>query len=127
MNYRNFLTPEEREECWRAGFVRKMASCGIRPSECGIEKDADFASALSKVWGVGKDMFKGTIGIGLLGGLPLGAILHFVDRAVKNDSKETERLVKTRDTYLDVVAEIKRKLEQDKAKANKAVALSQFT
>lgn len=122
MNFRDFLTPEEREACWRAGFIRKLASNGVSLSEAGMEKDAlSIENSVKTIWNAGKDLAKGTIALGLVSGIPLGILTHFIGRALSKDNKEVERLTKTRDTYIDVVEGLKRKLQQDEADKNKVV------
>jgi hypothetical protein len=112
MNFRDYLTEEERLGCWRLGFVKKIASCGIKPSDLDIsdpfEKDATWVGEAAKETAAsGKDLVRAGASAALLLGLPLGAMLHFIHRSIKKDSKETEKLEKMRDLYSDVVQSIK--------------------
>lgn len=117
MDFREYLTKEERLACLKAGMVRKMANYGVTPSQLGFEKGAQLegiGNFLGKAWDVTKDLGKTGIALSLLGGLPIGAMLHYIDRSATKDSKEVERLTKMRDTYLDVVESVKRKLKNKK-------------
>lgn len=118
MNFREYLTKEEREACIRAGMVRKMANYGVTPSELGFTKEAqDTGSWLSTTWDIAKTLGKGGIALSILTGLPIGAMLHYIDRSASNDSKKIERLTKTRDTYLDAMESVKAKLKNKKERS----------
>lgn len=114
MNFKDYLTEEERIDCWKAGMVRKMASCGVTPSQLGFEKTAQIGGVLSAA-GQGLSKIPEFVGGGvqnaaalaLLLGLPLGAVLHFVDRSMRRDNKEIEKLTKIRDTYQGVIESVK--------------------
>lgn len=114
MDFREYLTPEERQECWRVGFVRKMASAGVKPSDVGMTKEAfyipvasELAEGAGTVLRAGGATLKGTMALALLTGLPIGAALHFLGRAMTKDNKETEKLTALRDTYNTVIEGIK--------------------
>ena len=120
MNFKDYLTEEERLECWKVGMLRKMASCGIKPSDIGMEKCAILGMHTAG------QVVKGTIqaGVGaskavkntavtafaaaLLLGLPLGGILHYLDRTASNDSKDIEKSKAIRDAYQKAVAGLER-------------------
>lgn len=116
MNFNDYLTPEERLECWKAGFVRKLASAGVKPSDLGFEKNAGIGSLIGGAIGGG---VKGVVGLSLLAGLPLGALLHYLHRSIKKDSKETEKLTALRDTYNSVIEGVK-----NRASANDIYGIS---
>lgn len=108
MNFNDYLTPEERAECLKAGFIRKLASAGVRPSDIGIEKSAStLGTAINVTAQALGGGAKGLIGVSLLAGLPLGALVHFLHRSMRKDSKETEKLTALRDTYNSVIEGVK--------------------
>lgn len=108
MNFNDYMTPEERVECWKMGFVRKLASAGVKPSDLGMTKSAATAANAAKaLFGAAGTGIKGVVGLALLAGLPLGALAHFLHRSMKKDSKETEKLVALRDTYNSVMEGMK--------------------
>lgn len=116
MNFKRYLTNDERLACMKAGMVRKMASLGVRPSSVGLDKMAMVKSALGPV-----DFFKAfgsgigsipanAIALAFVTGIPLGAMLHYIDRSMTKDSKKTQRLEETRDTYNMAMESMKSRL-----------------
>ena len=108
MNFKDYLTPDERLGCWQAGFMRKLASVGKRPSDVGLTKEAfgigavsDFVKSVgSAAKDVGEavgDVSIGTLGVGLAAGLPLGVLLHLADKSLRSSSKKTRELKAQRD------------------------------
>lgn len=121
MNFKDYLTEEERFECLKAGMLRKVASCGKTPSEVGLDgimKSASFwnflaskgPKALSVTAGAVSSATQNALALSLLLGVPIGAAMHYIDRSMKKDSKKTERLVATRDTYNTVMDAMKSRL-----------------
>lgn len=114
MNFKNYLTVEEREACTKAGIVRKLAEYGVSLSDVGIEKTATIGDVLRVARDSANDLAKGTVGLSFLAGIPAGLLLHVVDRSLTKDDKESERLEKMRDTYLDFIAKVKNRARDAK-------------
>lgn len=124
MNFKDYLTPDERLGCWKAGFMRKLASVGKRPSDVGLTKEAfgigavsDFVKSVgSAAKDVGEavgDVSIGTLGVGLAAGLPLGVLLHLADKSLRSSSKKTRELKAQRDAYRDAMARLERSLREE--------------
>ena len=110
MNFKKYLTPEEREQCWRVGFVRKMAACGKRPSDFGFEKKAFLGEGLGKAMTGLSDALLAAGGLSLAAGLPIGIFLHLADKSMTSDRKKTKELIKQRDVYQDAIAQLRSQL-----------------
>lgn len=118
MNFKEYLTPEERLGCWQAGFMRKLAAAGKVPSDvapAGVTtKEAGFGSSMVKgvelMWNALGDSVIGALGLGLAAGLPIGTVLHVADRNLKSDRKKTKELMAQRDAYRDAIAKLKNSL-----------------
>lgn len=119
MNFKRYLTPEERLGCWQAGFLRKMASVGKKPSDLGFTKEANWLNSTLKGVGVASDLAKdavlATLGLGLISGLPIGMVLHVADKSLRRDSKKTKELKAQRDAYRDAVARLRNSLQAEGA------------
>jgi hypothetical protein len=117
MNFKDYLTDEERLQCIKFGIMRKTASCGKTPKDIGLDgmiKSSGVLDVLGKAYGVTSGAVSGTltnaIALSVLAGVPVGAMLHYLDRSMKKDSKKTERLIATRDTYNNVMNAMKSRL-----------------
>lgn len=111
MNYKKYLTPEERLSCWQVGFLRKVASVGRKPSDVGFDKSAsvvgDIVHGLGTMAGAAKDSVSGFLAVALLSGLPIGTMLHLADNSLKRSSKKEKELKAQRDAYRDAMAQLK--------------------
>lgn len=117
MNFKRYLTAEERLGCWQAGFMRKLASAGKLPSDVGLTKEAlglntvtDFmrgvGAAAKDVGTAVGDVSIGTLGLGLAAGLPIGVLLHLADKSLRSSSRKTKELKAQRDAYRDAMARL---------------------
>ena len=115
MNFKKYLTVEERADMWNVGFIRKLASVGKKPSDLGLTKDAQLQWVGNAIKGTAqgiKDLGRSGFGLALLAGLPTGIALHFIDRDLKNDSVEVQKLKRKKDLYNAAVIEAVKALER---------------
>ena len=122
MNFKMYLTPEERLGCWQAGFMRKMAGVGKKPSDFGFTKEAAGLPTAGDLWtafssGLGamasgvSDLGTTGLGIAIAAGLPIGVVMHLADKSLKRNSRKTRELKAQRDTYRDAMAQLKNRIQ----------------
>ena len=98
-----FLTPAERLEAMRIGGMRKLASCGLKPSD--MDSMAKKAGTEDKIGLLGA-----ALRTSVLIGAPLGAVWYVLSNGLKEDSSKTKRMKATLDHYNTVVEENKPKM-----------------